>query len=167
MNMRIMLTILCLMIAATASAKQFNCLDLPFGEDLAAYDGFIQYMEKDGVAYHNYTGACRLPSHKYGPVSLVYATVDGKLYAEIALLFKIDEEVGRALLNEAFGPMAKEYQDGDWKVGVWKDTKKDLTLKAKRNIKTGISKYVYYYNPLKEQLNKQKKEQDVTETFTE
>ena len=152
MKVRMLVFLFVLIWVSPCSAQSFDCLNLPFGQDISQYDGFVKYKEKDGVEYYNYTGACRLPTHEKCPVALIYATIDGKLFAEISILFDLDEEDGLKMANELFGEMIKEYKEGGWIVSVWKDRKNNATFKAKYNKKTKITKYGYYYDPLRKLL---------------
>ncbi|WP_428568237.1 MAG: hypothetical protein ACP59X_09110 [Solidesulfovibrio sp. DCME] len=63
----------------------FDCARLPFGAKLSAIDDghFVPYRQKDGVAYYNYVGNCRLRIHETACPAIAYAFVDGVFYARL------------------------------------------------------------------------------------
>lgn len=150
--------VLLLCMTSGAVAKGFNCVDLPFGESLAALNkekSFIKYMEKEGVAYYNYVGPCYLEQQEKLNLAIAYAFVDEKLYARLITIAnnseaRTDKElIVKNLSAELGAKPAKEYAEGDWYVYSWNIPDKELKFKLKFNTKTTMSKSAFYYVPLK------------------
>ncbi len=150
---------LCLTLCAAsiAGAEPFDCQTPPFGETLKSLNAtgdFVKYKEKGGVEYYNYTGPCRLNLHEYVAPLVVYAFVDGKLYARIVYILGSDnQDVNENLLvknlTETYGKAPKIERSGDWThLSLKMDD--NVKYKVKFNRKTRESKSAMYYEPLRE-----------------
>ena len=156
------LCVLAFFFLLPGAAIGFDCQHPPFGADLKELnqDGsFIKYMEKGGVSYYNYTGACRLPVHAYRNPSVSWAFVDNKLYAKILMVANGDFEGLKTRFPKINGcdpPHVSE--EGDWLILTWKTGQGDIKVKHKYNKKTKQIKSVRYYEPLREKLAESERE---------
>ncbi len=143
--------------AAPGFADILDCGNPALGASLDSLeDGgrFIKYHEKGGVAYYNYTGACRLPQHDHVPLMVIYAAVDGKLYARFTstnantrIGVTRDDIVKR--IAARLGQPGKTVEQGDWSIVVWEIPDKKTKFKLKFNNVTKVSKTALYYEPLR------------------
>jgi hypothetical protein len=143
-----------ILFALPAMAGDFNSIYPPFGKSLnelgnASY--FVKYLEKGVVSYYNYLGPREKdPIYEHSSPHMVYAFVDGKLYARISRNWDEDFSVISANMEKVFGEPAKRYEEGDWSVCQWNKLKgDDITLKVKYNKATSEVKTAHYYNPLR------------------
>ena len=142
------------LLVSTAYAETFDCKDPQFGKSLSELDSegyFIKFKEKDGVSYYNFTGPCKFGIHERLAPILVYAFINGKLYARITQTFNDDFEIVKqvAIRN---GGEPKVSEDGAWTVMSWEFPEKGIRLKIKYNKKTNATKSAMYYEPLREEL---------------
>jgi hypothetical protein len=137
----------------------FDCNKPDFGATLQELnkDGyFIKYMEKDGVSYYNFTGACKMEAHYLYNPAISFAFIDGKLFARIFRASGTDLE-DRVALEQRLSKLMgisdmKKKQEGDLRIYQWRNEKEKTTLKIKINEKTREQKGAYYYEPLRELL---------------
>ncbi len=148
------------LLALPAVAKDFNSIYPPFGEEMdnlenASY--FVKYLEKGGVSYYNYLGPREKdPIYEHSSPHMVYAAVNGKLYARISRNWDEDFGVISANMEKVFGAPDKRYEEGDWTVCQWNNLKgDDITLKVKFNKATREVKTAHYYNPLRKLVQDQ------------
>ena len=140
-----------------ANAERFDCVNLPFGKDLSEFNQeghFIKYKEKDGISYYNYVGSCVIEQQKRLNVAIAYGFVDDKLYSRYITIANNDEahadkELIANNITRKLGAKPKIYDDGDWSVMDWSMPDKQQEYKLKFNMKTKMSKSVYYYTPLR------------------
>ena len=150
-----------LLFVFPGTALGFDCWDPPFGADLKDLnqDGtFIKYMEKGGVSYYNYTGACSMPIHKFRNPSVAWAFVDNQLYARIIKIGDNASERMEKLMSIKYGPPMRVSEEGDWVIMIWKTDRDEKKLKQKYNKKTKEVKNVAYYEPLREKLEQGEKD---------
>jgi hypothetical protein len=152
----------CFILAFPLAAQSFDCNNPDFGArigDLNKDGYFIQYMEKGGITYYNYTGPCRLEMHSHVSPSIYFAFIDHQLYARIVT---IPENKGRfedirdrmeknVPKNVGTQPYSMK-QDGAWWIYQWFDEKDNLKYKVKINGKTNEGKSACYYEPLRARL---------------
>ena len=143
-------------------AQSFDCNKPDFGariEDLNKDGLFIKYMEKGGISYYNYTGACRMDMHNHVNPSISYAFIGNQLYAR---LVQIPGEEGHIedIRNRMEKNVSKQVgtqpysmkQDGDWWIYQWFNEKDNLKYRVKVNSKTNEGKSACYYEPLRAKL---------------
>ncbi|NDY55461.1 hypothetical protein G3N56_01715 [Desulfovibrio sulfodismutans] len=146
-------TALLLCWVGIASAEKFDCVNLPFGKDLSEFNQenhFIKYKEKDGIAYYNYVGPCFLEQQTKLNVAIAYGFIDNKLYARFITIpnnddAHADKDLIAKNISKKLGVDPKVYEDGDWYVMSWNLPEKQQKYKLKFNMKTKMSKSVYYY----------------------
>lgn len=149
--------ILAFLLAFTASqawAEKFDCKDPQYGKALSDLDSdgyFVKFKEQGGVSYYNFTGPCKFGIHERLAPILVYAFVNGRLYARITQTFNDDFEIVRQVATRNGGE-PKMSMDGGWTVMIWDFPEKDMKLKIKYNKKTNATKSAMYYEPLRKEL---------------
>jgi len=143
-------------------AQCFDCNKPDFGariEELNKDGFFIQYMEKGGISYYNYTGPCRMYMHNHANPSIFYAFIENQLYAQIVTIpqregytedirDRMEKNVPRQLGTQPYSMK----QDGDWWIYQWFDEKDNLNYKVKIHGKTNEGKSACYYEPLRAKL---------------
>jgi hypothetical protein len=154
-------SLLCLVLllcwAGLANAEKFDCVNLPFGKDLSEFNQenhFIKYNEKDGISFYNYVGSCVIEQQKRLNVAIAYGFVGNKLYSRYITIANnaeahADKDMIVKNLTRKLGVKPKIYDDGDWTVMDWNMPDKQQKYKMKFNVKTKMSKSVYYYTPLR------------------
>lgn len=158
----------CLLIPALVLAKDFDCVNPAFGDEIGNYEHFLKYKEKGGIEYYNYTGPCELPVLMLKSVDIAYGVIDGKIYAQIIsvhgedVLRFLDFQVLVNLTSKRIQIMTapETKKEGDWDIAVWKDEEKKLKAKLKQSIKTGQFKLAFYYWPLKGGLEEAEETED-------
>ena len=152
----------CFILVLPLLAHAFDCNKPDFGARIEALnkDGyFVKYMEKGGISYYNYTGACKMVFHNNINPAIAYAFIDNQLYARIMKISGVDEnpeEVRKRMedrVSEQFGasPMEKKLE-GDWWIYQWYNEKSKIRRKIKINNKTNETKGAFYYEPLRAKL---------------
>ncbi len=149
-----LITLMMVLFASTAAAG-FDCKKPPFGERLEDLDDgyFVKYREKDGVSYYNYTGPCRYELHDFTAPVIVFAFVDGRLYARITHVLGSDNQGVTAesmfdSVTRQFGEPPKVTENGDRTV-MTLELKNGLKYKLKFNNRTRASRSAFYYEPLR------------------
>jgi len=142
------------LFALPAVAGDFNSIYPPFGSKLDEMDNaayFVKYLEKEGVSYYNYLGPrMKDPIYEHSSPHMVYAFVQGKLYARISRNWGEDKGPILSNMEKVFGAPSKSYDEGDWSVYQWDSLKgDDITFKLKFNNTTREVKTAHYYNPLR------------------
>jgi len=163
------------LFAVTGLAADFDCAHPPFGEKIAKYDGFEKIREAGPVSYYSYSGApCCTAANKYGTPEIVYAVVDGKLYAQMVSV--VSEELVRGIkermdlynagkitaadLSPGFRDQVKSDVQPKMKNGdgtselIWDFPERNLRAKFKTNFKSNTVKLNYYYLPIWKELQK-------------
>jgi hypothetical protein len=150
-------------LAVPLMAIGFDCNQPDFGariEDLNTDGFFIKYMEKGGISYYNYTGACRMEMHHHVNPLISYAFIDNQLYARIISIpekeGQIEDIRDRMEKNVSKQVGTQPYsmkQNGDWWVYQWFNEKNNLKYKVKIHGKTNEGKSVCYYEVLRSKLN--------------
>lgn len=154
----------CFVLLLPFLAHGFDCNKPDFGarlDDLNQDGYFVKYMEKDGIAYYNYTGPCRMDMHEESNPAYAYAFIDNQLYARI-VRFPLNgrspeyiKEKMEKIVSKQIGTTAYvKKQEGDWSIYQWTDTKDKMKFKVKINIKTQEGKAAYYFEPLRGKLPK-------------
>ena len=145
---------MCLIVSlgvATAWAGGFDCVKPPYGAPLASIndnDYFVKFMEKDGIAYYNYTGPCRLGVHERLAPVIVYGVVDGKLYSRIMKTEHDDIDIIKAVTTKLAGT-PETATEGQWLVMSWDFPEKQIKMKLKYNNDSKATKSAIYYAPLR------------------
>jgi hypothetical protein len=142
------------MLVLPAVAADFDSIDPPYGQELATLDNsdyFVKYMEKGPVSYYNYIGPRQKdPIYEHSSPHMVYAFVEGKLYARIVRNWGNEKSEILSHLKETFGEPSKSYEEDIWSIFQWDALKgKDITFKLKFNNQTKEVKTAHYYNPLR------------------
>jgi hypothetical protein len=145
-------------------AHGFDCNKPDFGarlEELNKDGYFVKYMEKDGVAYYNYTGPCRMDMHEESNPAYAFAFIDNQLYARIArfpLLGRSPEYIKdkmEKIVSKQIGTITYEKKrDGDWSIYQWTNKQDKIKFKVKINTKIQDGKAAFYYEPLRAKLLK-------------
>jgi hypothetical protein len=135
-------------------AGDFDSIYPPFGTELSKLDNakyFVKYMEKEGVSYYNYIGPrAKDPIYEHSSPHMVYAFVQGKLYARIARNWDREKDEILAHMTETFGKPDRNYEEDVWSIFQWDKLKgDDITFKMKFNNQTKEVKTAHYYNPLR------------------
>ncbi|QAZ68281.1 hypothetical protein [Solidesulfovibrio carbinolicus] len=136
-------------------AQAFECGKLEFGAKLGDMDdgNFVLYMEKDGVTYYNYVGACRLPVHQKASPAIAYAFVDGKYYARIIRVAGREKKDILADMEKSFCKPVSVKNEGD--VSLYQcDLPNDIEFKFKYNNKTGEARTAAYSKALRKSIGK-------------
>ena len=147
----LLLCFLSLFLAAGATAGGFDCARPPYGTPIADINDngyFVKFQEKDGVAYYNYTGPCKLGIHERLAPVIVYGAVDGKLYSRIMKTENDDLEVIKSVTTKLAGT-PKTTTEGEWTVMRWSFPEKKMQMKLKYNNTTRATKSALYYQPLR------------------
>ena len=151
---RRMLPVVCLLVlfcAATAVAGSFDCVKPPYGAPMDSIndnDYFVKFMEKNGIAYYNYTGPCKLGVHERLAPVIVYGVVDGKLYSRIMKTEHDDIEIIKTVTTKLAGTPQTAHE-GEWLVMSWDFPEKKIKMKLKYDEKTKATKSAIYYEPLR------------------
>jgi hypothetical protein len=143
--------LLSLLLAGHALAGGFDCAKPAYGEPLASMNDnnyFVRFMEKDGIAYYNFTGPCKLGVHERLAPVIVYGVVNGKLYSRVMRTENDDIEIIKKVTSKLAGT-PKETAEGDWTVMAWDFPEKKMKMKLKFNKATKVSKSAIYYEPLR------------------
>ena len=136
-------------------ARAFECGKLEFGAKLSDIDdgNFVRYMEKDGVTYYNYVGACRLAVHQKASPAIAYAFVDGKYYARIIRVVGREKKEILADMEKSFCKPVSVKNEGD--VSLYQcDLPNDIEFKFKYNNKTGEARTAAYSKALRKSIGK-------------
>ena len=139
-------------------AQAFECGKLDFGAKLGDMDdgNFVLYLEKDGVSYYNYVGACRLPVHQKAAPAIAYAFVDGKYYARIIRVVGREKKDILADMEKNFCKPVSVKNEGN--VSLYQcDLPNDIEFKFKYNNKTGEARTAAYSKALRKSIGKQGK----------
>lgn len=148
------LAFLLVFAASQAWAETFDCKDPQFGKSLSDLDAegyFVKFKEQGGVSYYNFTGPCKLGIHERLAPIMVYAFVNGRLYAKITQTFNDDFEIVKKVATKNSGE-PKMSMSGGWTVMSWDFSEKDLKFKIKFDKKTNATKAAMYYEPLRKEL---------------
>lgn len=140
-----------LLWATAGFAGEFDCVKPPYGAEISSindHDYFVKFDEKEGVAYYNYTGPCRLGVHERLAPVIVYGVVDGRLYSRIMKTEHDDIEIIKAVTTKLAGK-PQTVQEGDWQVMSWDFPEKKIRMKLKYNNATKATKSAIYYEPLR------------------
>uniref|UniRef100_I2Q5U1 Uncharacterized protein n=1 Tax=Desulfovibrio sp. U5L TaxID=596152 RepID=I2Q5U1_9BACT len=151
----LLLCFLSLSLAASALAGGFDCAKPPYGTPIADINDngyFVKFQEKDGVAYYNYTGPCKLGIHERLAPVIVYGAVDGKLYSRIMKTENDNLEVIKSVTTKLAGT-PQTTTEGDWLVMRWDFPEKKVKMKLKYNNVTHATKSATYYEPLRPQAD--------------
>ena len=147
-----------LALSSSALAGGFDCKEPAFGKSLSEIndnDYFVKFMDKDGVAYYNYTGPCRLPTHERQAPLIVYGFVDGKLFCRIIKTWHDDLETIKKVAGMLYGE-PKVNKEGIYTVLSWDVAQTNLAVKVKFNNKTREAKSAVYFEPLRKLIKKSK-----------
>lgn len=151
------LPVLCLfalaaLVALVApEARAFDCANPPFGKalnDIEGREDFVKFKEADGVAYYNFTGACRLGVHERLAPVIVYGFVNDRLYCKIMKTWDDDLGVIKEVTKKLFkDPVIST--EGNWTVLTAFNPQKEMKLKIKFNNATRETKSAVYYEALR------------------
>ena len=158
----IFVAILVFGVLCVRSAQAFECGKLEFGTKLSDMDdgNFVRYMEKDGVSYYNYVGACRLPVHQKASPAIAYAFVDGKYYARIIRVVGREKKDILADMEKNFCKPVSVKNEGN--VSLYQcDLPNDIEFKFKYNNKTGEARTAAYSKTLRKSIGKPGKAEPV------
>jgi hypothetical protein len=136
-------------------AQAFECGKLDFGAKLSDVDdgNFVFYMEKDGVSYYNYAGACRLPVHQKASPAIAYAFIDGKYYARIIRV--VGRDKNDVLADMKTGLCTPVVVKDDEESSLYTcDLPNDIEFKFKYNNKTGEARTAAYSKSLRKSIGK-------------
>lgn len=156
------LTLGFLLLVSALPVFGFDCNNPDFGariEHLNKEGYFVQYMEKGGISYYNYTGPCQMEMHAHANPTVRFAFIRNQLYARIVTIPKnegkyedIRDKLERNIpKNEGTQPYSLK-QEGDWWIYQWLDEKDKIKYKVKVNARTNEGKSASYYEPLREKL---------------
>ena len=136
-------------------ARAFECGKLEFGAKLSDIDdgNFVRYMEKDGVTYYNYVGACRLAVHQKASPAIAYAFVDGKYYARIIRVVGREKKEILADMEKSFCKPVSVKNEGN--VSLYQcDLPNDIEFKFKYDNKTGEARTAADSKTLRQSIGK-------------
>ena len=164
MQKKMSMLIFTFILAIPLLSYGFDCNKPDFGaklEDINKDGYFVKYMEKDGIAYYNYTGPCRMDMHEESNPAYAFAFIDNQLYARIArfpllgrtpeyIKDKMEKIVSKQIGNTGY----EKKQDGDWTVYQWINKQDQMKFKVKINTKIQDGKAAFYYEPLRAKLPK-------------
>ncbi|MEL7640857.1 MAG: hypothetical protein AAGU21_14555 [Solidesulfovibrio sp.] len=146
-----LLCLLSLVWTAAAPAGGFDCVKPPYGATISSIndnDYFVKFSEKEGVAYYNYTGPCKLGVHERLAPVIVYGAVDGKLYSRIMKTEHDDIDIIKAVTTKLAGT-PQTVTEGEWLVMSWDFPEKRIKMKLKYNSASQATKSAIYYEPLR------------------
>jgi len=119
----------------------------------------VNYMEKGGISYYNYTGPCRMEVHARANPVISFAFIENQLYAR---LIRIQEEIAEPIearkkleervLKQVGDSKLEKRQEGDWWIYQWYNEKEKLKFKVKIHNLTNERKTAFYYEPLRAKL---------------
>lgn len=147
----LLLGLLSLLWTAAGWAGEFDCVKPPYGAQLSSindHDYFVKFDEKEGVAYYNFTGPCKLGVHERLAPVIVYGVVDGKLYSRIMKTEHDDIDIIKAVTTKLAGT-PQTVTEGDWLVMSWDFPEKQIKMKLKYNNILKSTKSAIYYEPLR------------------